>query len=122
MTPEELTVLSKFKHSSDMNLNLEGRKLKQAAMAAVEQFNGSAKTVAARSGNGRASTSNDRFERAQQPLSMEDMLQLQSLDSSVHDEASNAGGSESMQNRQQPVSPNGYLVQQSTRVLSPRGQ
>ncbi|KAH7474092.1 hypothetical protein KRP22_005206 [Phytophthora ramorum] len=120
MSTEELSVLSKFKHSSDMNLNLEGRKLKQAAMVAVQHFNGSAKTLLIRSGSNRpsgGSTRSERFERAQQPLSMEVMLQLQSFDSSMHEEGANAA-SESLQqhggNMQQPTSPNGYLIQQGT--------
>ncbi|KAG6612673.1 Mitochondrial 2-oxodicarboxylate carrier 2 [Phytophthora cinnamomi] len=44
LSAEDLSVLSKFKHSSDMNLNIEGRKLKQAAMAAVQHYGLSAKT------------------------------------------------------------------------------
>lgn len=35
---EELDALSKFKHSSGANLNVEGRKLKQAAMAALKRL------------------------------------------------------------------------------------
>lgn len=121
MSAEELSVLSKFKHSSDMNLNLEGRKLKQAAMAAVQHFSGSTKSLSVRNGSSKPNANanrSERFERAQQPLSMEVMLQLQSLDSSVHDEGANSGVSESLQQRgmnmQQPTSPTGYLIQQST--------
>lgn len=35
---EELDALSKFKHSSGANLNVEGRKLKQAAMATLKRL------------------------------------------------------------------------------------
>ncbi|KAG6976867.1 hypothetical protein JG688_00000929 [Phytophthora aleatoria] len=120
MSAEELAVLSKFKHSSDMNLNLEGRKLKQAAMAAVQHFCGPAKNFSAHKGSGRAkaiTARNERFDRVQQPLSMEVMLQLQSLDSSMHDGGAAAVAPEAMQSQegsvQQPTSPNGYLIQQS---------
>ncbi|POM73283.1 hypothetical protein PHPALM_9885 [Phytophthora palmivora] len=119
LSVDELSVLSKFKHSSDMNLNLEGRKLKQAAMAVVQHFNGSAKCSSTRNGGARMNnTRNERFDRVQQPLSMEVMLQLQSLDSSMHEEGATAGRSDTLQhqegNIQQPASPNGYLIQQST--------
>ncbi|KAF1773422.1 hypothetical protein GQ600_4495 [Phytophthora cactorum] len=120
MSAEELAVLSKFKHSSDTNLNLEGRKLKQAAMAAVQHFCGPAKNFSAHKGSGRAkaiTARNERFDRVQQPLSMEVMLQLQSLDSSMHDGGAAAVAPEAMQSQegsvQQPTSPNGYLIQQS---------
>ncbi|OWZ18080.1 hypothetical protein PHMEG_0007896 [Phytophthora megakarya] len=136
LSVEELSVLSKFKHSSDMNLNLEGRKLKQAAMAAVHHFNGSTKSSCSRNGAVRRSTNtfrNERLDRVQQPLSMEVMLQLQSLDSSIHEDEATSGASEALQNQegtiQQPASPNDYLIQHSTSathvvecVPSPRDQ
>ncbi|KAK1936688.1 hypothetical protein P3T76_010123 [Phytophthora citrophthora] len=117
ITPEELSVLSKFKHSSDTNLNLEGRRLKQAAMAVVQHFSGSIKSASTRNRAERTSTNtarSDRFDRVQQPLSMEEMLQLQSFDSSMHDE-----GSETLpapDGHLQPPSLNGYLIQPNTTV------
>ncbi|TYZ61510.1 hypothetical protein PybrP1_006834 [[Pythium] brassicae (nom. inval.)] len=39
ITEEDLSVLSKFKHSSGANLNIEGRKLKQAAITVLKRFN-----------------------------------------------------------------------------------
>uniref|UniRef100_K3W9Z2 Uncharacterized protein n=1 Tax=Globisporangium ultimum (strain ATCC 200006 / CBS 805.95 / DAOM BR144) TaxID=431595 RepID=K3W9Z2_GLOUD len=39
ITEEELSVLSKFKHASGANLNIEGRKLKQAAITVLKRFN-----------------------------------------------------------------------------------
>lgn len=39
ITDEDLSVLSKFKHSSGANLNIEGRKLKQAAITVLKRFN-----------------------------------------------------------------------------------
>jgi hypothetical protein len=101
-----------------MNLNVEGRKLKQAAMAAVQHFSGSAKSLPVRSGPTRpiASSRSEGFERSQQPLSMEVMLQLQSLDSSMHDGVNSAvpGHGKSYESTQQsPPSPNGYLIQQT---------
>ncbi|KAE8912173.1 hypothetical protein PF005_g3468 [Phytophthora fragariae] len=121
LSGEDLSTLSKFKHSSDMNLNIEGRKLKQAAMAALQHFGGSAKSPSIRSNSARSSansTRSERFDRVQQPLSMEVMLQLQSLDSTIHDEAANAAVSESLPSQdgsiQEPASPNGYLIPQST--------
>lgn len=38
ITEEDLSVLSKFKHSSGANLNIEGRKLKQAAITVLKRF------------------------------------------------------------------------------------
>ncbi|KUF99280.1 Mitochondrial 2-oxodicarboxylate carrier 2 [Phytophthora nicotianae] len=112
VSADELSVLSKFKHSSDMNLNLEGRKLKQAAMAAVQHFCGS--TARKGSGRTRAITArNERFDRVQQPLSMEVMLQLQSLDSSMHTTAAPEAMENQEGNMQQPSSPNAYLIQQN---------
>ncbi|KAG6622529.1 Mitochondrial 2-oxodicarboxylate carrier 2 [Phytophthora cinnamomi] len=75
LSAEDLSVLSKFKHSSDMNLNIEGRKLKQAAMAAVQHYGLSAKSPSTRSVSARSnanSARSERFDRVQQPLSMED--------------------------------------------------
>ncbi|EEY58418.1 uncharacterized protein PITG_01084 [Phytophthora infestans T30-4] len=118
MSAEELSVLSRFKHSSDMNLNLEGRKLKQAAMAAVQHFGGSATCTRKVSGRTKSiAARNERFDRVQQPLSMEVMLQLQSLDSSMHDGGTAAMESETMRHPegtvQRPTSPKGYLIQQN---------
>ncbi|KAL3669628.1 hypothetical protein V7S43_005013 [Phytophthora oleae] len=130
MTAEELSVLSKFKHSSDMNLNLEGRRLKQAAMAVVQHFSGSAKNASTRNRAERKSANtarSDRFDRVQQPLSMEEMLQLQSFDSSMHDETTETLPIQD--GNLQPPSPNGYLIQQNTtatheveRIPSPRNE
>jgi hypothetical protein len=43
LTDEQLTVLSNFKHLSGSNLNLEGRKLKQAAIMALRKYKGNRK-------------------------------------------------------------------------------
>ncbi|CAH0473730.1 unnamed protein product [Peronospora belbahrii] len=45
LTTEEVIVLSKFNDSSDTNLNLEGRKLKQAAITAVQHFGAFSKSL-----------------------------------------------------------------------------
>ncbi|EGZ27146.1 hypothetical protein PHYSODRAFT_473804 [Phytophthora sojae] len=137
LSGDDLSALSKFKHSSDMNLNIEGRKLKQAAMAALQHLGGPAKSPAARSlssvRSNATSTRSERFERVQQPLSMEVMLQLQSLDSTMHVEATNATVSESLPSQdgstQELASPNGYLIHPGTaastvvdRIPSPRDE
>ncbi|RLN32268.1 hypothetical protein BBJ28_00015777 [Nothophytophthora sp. Chile5] len=71
ISAEELAILSKFKHSSDSNLNVEGRTLKQAAMAAFQHFSGPTKSSVARK------SANNRQDRAQQPLPMEKQDELQ---------------------------------------------
>lgn len=117
VTAEELTVLSKFKHLSDMNLNLEGRRLKQAAMTVVHHFSGSVKGASIRNRDERTSSNaarSERFDRMQQLLSMEEMLQLQSFDSSIQDEGTEALPAQD--GHLQPPSPNGYLIHQSTTV------
>ncbi|GMF18741.1 unnamed protein product [Phytophthora fragariaefolia] len=132
LSGEDLSVLSKFKHSSDMNLNVEGRKLKQAAITVVQHFSGAVKSPSGRNAPVRPNpTRSERFDRAQQPLSMEVMMQLQSLDSTIHDET-NTAISESLQSQDEtmhePASPNVYLIQQTTtatpvdRIPSPRNQ
>ncbi|KAG7400709.1 hypothetical protein PHYBOEH_004756 [Phytophthora boehmeriae] len=120
ISADELSVLSNFKHSSDMNLNIEGRRLKQAAMTAVQHFSDSMKTLPMRTGTGRtAAGRHERLERAQQPLSMEVMLQLQSFDPSIHDGVTNTGVPESLQHHDGdlPASPNEYLVEQNAPVV-----
>ncbi|CAI5744370.1 unnamed protein product [Peronospora destructor] len=45
VSAEDASVLSKFQPSSDMDLNLEGRKLKQAAMTAFPPLNGASQSL-----------------------------------------------------------------------------
>lgn len=113
ITAEDVSVLSNFKHSSDMNLNIEGRRLKQAAMTAVQHFSELSKALPPRNGSTKTSPNRNGYERVQQPLSMEVMLQLQSFDPTIHEgEGSTASSTHHDGNVQQFEPPNGYLDQQ----------
>ncbi|DBA03733.1 TPA: hypothetical protein N0F65_004150 [Lagenidium giganteum] len=46
LTDEQLTVLANFRHSSGSNLNLEGRKLKQAAIVVLKRYKSDKPTAA----------------------------------------------------------------------------